>query len=91
MFCEEGVFTARESQTILEAGLAHGLRPKVHAGEIAAIGGSQLAGEIGAISAEHLIVSPPEESGVWRREAPWRAVCRPPASIWGRPMPRPGR
>lgn len=31
VFCEEGVFTARESRTILEAGLAHGLRPKVHA------------------------------------------------------------
>ena len=37
VFCEEGVFTARESRTILEAGLAHGLRPKVHADEIAAM------------------------------------------------------
>ena len=37
VFCEEGVFTARESRTILEAGLAHGLRPKVHADEIAAV------------------------------------------------------
>lgn len=60
VFCETGVFTAEESRTILEAGLRHGLRPKVHADEIDAIGGSQLAGDIGAISAEHLIVCPPE-------------------------------
>ena len=45
---------------MLEAGLKYGLRPKIHADEIEAIGGSQLAGEIGAISAEHLIVCPPE-------------------------------
>lgn len=60
VFCETGVFTAEESRTILEAGLRHGLRPKVHADEIDAIGGSQLAGEMGAVSAEHLIVCPPE-------------------------------
>ena len=45
---------------MLEAGLKYGLRPKIHADEIEAIGGSVLAGEIGAISAEHLIVCPPE-------------------------------
>ena len=44
VFCEEGVFTARESRTILEAGLAHGLRPKVHADEIAAIKAAKDAG-----------------------------------------------
>ena len=60
VFCETGVFTAEESRTILEAGLRHGLWPKVHADEIDAIGGSQLAGEMGAVSAEHLIVCPPE-------------------------------
>ena len=38
VFCETGVFTAEESRTILEAGLRHGLRPKVHADEIDAIG-----------------------------------------------------
>ena len=60
VFCETGVFTARESRTILEAGLGCGLAPKVHADEIDAIGGSQLAGALGAVSAEHLIVCPPE-------------------------------
>ena len=78
VFCEEGVFTARESRTILEAGLAHGLRPKVHADEIAAIGGSQLAGEIGAISAEHLIVCPPE--GIRSLAAGGAVACCLPAT-----------
>ena len=48
---------------MLEAGLKYGLRPKIHADEIEAIGGSVLAGELGAISAEHLIVCPPEGIG----------------------------
>ena len=60
VFCEADTFTVEEARTILEAGLKYGLRPKIHADEIEAIGGSQLAGEIGAISAEHLIVCPPE-------------------------------
>ncbi len=60
VFCEADTFTAEESRQVLEAGLKYGLRPKIHADEIEAIGGSVLAGEVGAISAEHLIVCPPE-------------------------------
>lgn len=60
IFCEHGVFTVDESRRILEAGQRYGLRAKIHADEIASIGGSVLAGEIGAVSAEHLIVCPPE-------------------------------
>ena len=60
VFCETGVFTAEESRRILECGKENGLIPKIHADEIDPIGGSQLAGEIGAISAEHLIVCPEE-------------------------------
>ena len=56
VFCEKGVFTADESKRILEAGKRFGLMPKIHADEIEAIGGSELAGKIGAVSAEHLIV-----------------------------------
>lgn len=60
VFCEKGVFSAEESKKILETGRKYGLIPKIHADEIEPIGGSVLAGEIGAISAEHLIVCPPE-------------------------------
>lgn len=60
VFCETGVFTAEESETILRAGQRLGLRAKIHADEIDAIGGSQLAGSIQAVSAEHLIACPDE-------------------------------
>ena len=60
VFCETGVFTADESRRILEAGKEAGLLPKIHADEIDPIGGSVLAGELGAVSAEHLIVCPDE-------------------------------
>jgi len=59
VFCETGVFSAAESKTILEAGKKWGLIPKIHADEIDPIGGSQLTAQVGAISAEHLIVCPP--------------------------------
>ena len=60
VFCEADTFTVEESRQVLEAGLKYGLCPKIHADEIEAIGGSVLAGELGAVSAEHLIVCPPE-------------------------------
>jgi len=55
VFCETGVFNVEESRRILEAAKEHGMKLKIHADEINAIGASRLAGEIGAISAEHLI------------------------------------
>ena len=60
VFCETGVFSPEESEQILNCGKQYGLIPKIHADEIDPIGGSQLAGRIGAISAEHLIVCPDE-------------------------------
>jgi imidazolonepropionase len=55
VFCETGVFTVAESEQILECGKHHGLLPKIHAEEITALGGAELAGKVQAISAEHLI------------------------------------
>jgi imidazolonepropionase len=55
VFCEHGVFTPDESRHILEAGRRHGLAPRVHADELAASGGSFVAAEVGAASADHLI------------------------------------
>ncbi len=54
VFMEPGVFDARQSRRILEAGLEHGLIPKVHADELEASGGAELAVELGAASADHL-------------------------------------
>lgn len=55
VFCEQGVFTPAESARILRAGLAHGLQPRIHADELALSGGSAVAAEVGARSADHLI------------------------------------
>lgn len=55
VFCEVGVFTPEQSKRILEAGKAFGLIPKIHADEIESYGGAELAAEVSAISAEHLL------------------------------------
>ncbi len=55
VFCEEGVFSVEQSRRVLDAGRDHGLTPKVHAEELAHIGGTQLAADIGATSADHLL------------------------------------
>ncbi len=55
VFTEEGWFTVEESRRILEAGRDAGLGVKVHADELARSGGSQLAAEVGATSADHLL------------------------------------
>ncbi len=55
VFCEKGVFTPDESVRILEAGMRHGLKPRIHADELGASGGSQAAARAGAASADHLV------------------------------------
>jgi imidazolonepropionase len=55
VFCEAGVFTPEESREILEAGKRAGLKPRIHADELGLSGGSQVAAEVGARSADHLI------------------------------------
>ena len=59
VFCESGVFSAAESRRVLEAGAAHGLRPRLHADEFADSGGAELAAELGAMSADHLMAVSP--------------------------------
>ena len=54
VFCDEGYFTAEDARRVLEAGLAAGLRAKIHVDEYADIGGSQVAAELGVVSADHL-------------------------------------
>jgi imidazolonepropionase len=60
VFCEQGVFTPEESREILVEGRKAGLKSRLHADELAASGGSQLAAAIGARSADHLIFVPPD-------------------------------
>ena len=62
VFCETGVFTPDESRRILEAGQARGLKARIHADELGASGGSQVAAAVGARSADHLVFV--NESGI---------------------------
>ena len=62
VFCEEGVFTPDQSRRILLAAEAFGMRPRLHADELAPSGGAELAAEIGALSADHL--ARPSDAGI---------------------------
>lgn len=57
VFLETGVFGVEESRRLLTAAREMGFGLKIHADEIDELGGSQLAGELGAVSAEHLIAT----------------------------------
>jgi imidazolonepropionase len=54
VFMEPGVYSAQETRRILEAGLDHGLIPKLHADELENSGGAELAADLQAASADHL-------------------------------------
>jgi len=55
VFCEKGVFEIADSRRILESGKRAGLLPKIHADELYPLGGAELAAEVGAVSADHLL------------------------------------
>jgi imidazolonepropionase len=55
VFCEAGVFSVAQARRVLEAGARHGLRAKLHADEFTALGGAELAAEVCALSADHLL------------------------------------
>ncbi len=54
VFCDEAAFTPGETERILEAGKRHGLEPRLHADQLSALGGAELAGRLSAASADHL-------------------------------------
>jgi len=59
IFCEPGVFSAAETRRLAEAAKAAGFGLKIHADEFVSQGGAELAAELGAVSAEHLIAVSP--------------------------------
>ncbi|MBQ7691053.1 MAG: imidazolonepropionase [Muribaculaceae bacterium] len=54
VFCDQGFFTPEETARILEAGLKHGLRGKIHGQELAPSGGVEVAVRLQALSVDHL-------------------------------------
>lgn len=66
VFCDEGFFTVQETERILHSGLAHGLKPKIHANELAVSGGVQVGVGYNALSVDHLERTTDEEIEVLR-------------------------
>jgi len=54
VFCDDAAFSVAEARRILEAGKEHGLIPRLHADQLSRSGGTALAAQIGAISADHV-------------------------------------
>ncbi len=61
VFCENNAFDLEQTRRVLLAGLALGMRPKIHADEFTNLGGVSLAVELRAVSVDHLDVTPSSE------------------------------
>ncbi len=90
VFVEETAFTVEEARRILLAGKTHGLGAKLHADQLSACGGAELAAEVGAVSADHL--EKVTAAGIGRLgEAGVVAVSLPFASLYLNVAPLPAR
>ena len=80
VFCEKGVFEINASKRILVAGKEHGMIPRIHADELYPLGGAELAADLGAASADHLIYT--SDTGMERmRQANVVATLLPAAPL----------
>lgn len=81
VFCEEGVFSVAQSRRLLRGAQKLGFGCKIHADEIRPLGGAELAGELKAVSADHLLTASPEgaaalaRNGVVATLLPCTAFC----------------
>ncbi|MEP6573127.1 MAG: imidazolonepropionase [Gemmatimonadota bacterium] len=90
VFVEKSAFTIEEGREVLEAGVRHGLQPKLHADQLSDTGGAALAAEIGAVSADHL--ERVSDSGIEKLAAAGVvAVSLPLASLYLAAAPIPAR
>jgi imidazolonepropionase len=91
VFAEEGAFTHSEARRILVAAKKHGLKPRIHADQLTASGGAELAAEVGAATADHL--ENISEAGIRAlAEAGVTAVLVPTSTLFLRVRPyAPGR
>ncbi|HEY3170359.1 MAG TPA: imidazolonepropionase [Thermoanaerobaculia bacterium] len=90
VFCEDGVFTVQESRTILGAARRMGLGLRVHADELARSGGTLLAAELGAASADHLLFAGEKEIAALSRSGTGATIL-PGTAWWMRSRRAPAR
>jgi imidazolonepropionase len=90
VFVEDTAFSVDEAREIFRAGKAAGLAPKLHADQLSAGGGAELAAEVGAWSADHLECS--SDAGIAAMAAAGVvAVSLPIATLYLRQQPMPAR
>lgn len=77
VFCEAGVFDVAQSRRILEAGQQFDMPAKLHVDEFEPLGGARLAADLGAVSADHIVVTPDDEIAALGA-SPTVAVSLPP-------------
>ena len=81
VFCEKNVFSVEQSRRLLIKAKEFGLKVKIHADEIVPLGGAELAAELGAVSADHLLQSSDKgifemaDTGVIATLLPGTAFC----------------
>jgi len=68
VFCEKDVFTVEQSKRILVKAKESGLRLKIHADEMTSFGGAELAAEVEAVSAEHLLFASEKGLGMMAKK-----------------------
>jgi len=90
VFVEETAFSVEEARAVLEAGVRHGLRPRLHADQLSDGGGAALAAALGAASADHLEYASNEGIAAMA-EAGVVAVSLPLATLYLGQQPMPAR
>jgi len=74
VFCEKGFFNPEESETILRAGMRHGLQAKMHVNQIHAIGGIETGINLNVLSMDHLETMPPDDM-IKIKNSGWKGLC----------------
>jgi imidazolonepropionase len=74
VFCEKGFFNPEESETILKAGMQHGLQAKIHVNQIHAIGGIDTGIRLNVLSMDHLETMPADDL-IKIKNAGWKGFC----------------
>ncbi|MEJ0083946.1 MAG: hypothetical protein WDM78_24060 [Puia sp.] len=74
VFCEKGFFNPKESETILRAGMHHGLQAKMHVNQIHALGGIKTGIKLNVLSMDHLETMAPDDLAEIKN-AGWKGLC----------------
>jgi imidazolonepropionase len=87
VFCDAGYFSPDHARRVLSAGTAAGMSARVHADELDRTGGSQVAAEVGAASADHLLHATDEDAAALADAGVVATLCPVTALAMGRMPP----